>query len=361
MNFEFIEIKIINRIILILLLAIMTACAKIGPDIIQASGNDYNIAIQRTIDEQLLLNLIRLKYHDTPFFLEVNSVSSQFKLNSEASISATLKEQQTPETVGLSGKLNFTEQPTVTYLPLHGNDFIQRLLKPISVDTIILLANSGWSIERVLRLTVDDINGVLNAPNAGGPTPSSVPKFKEFQSIANIFRDLQTNNSIDFFYDREKNTSIIFHDDNQSVKELREKLNLGSHKKLKFLNGKGALNNKNDSIVLSTRSFLGVMYYLSHSVDVPDQDKNSGVVTITYDESGNEFDWSELTSDLFKVKSGENNNNIAISTNYRNTWFYIDDTDLNSKTTFSLLMQLFSLQSGKSDGIAPLLTLPIGQ
>ena len=47
--------KMVNRIILILSLVIMTACAKIGPDIIQASGNDYNIAIQRTIDEQLLL------------------------------------------------------------------------------------------------------------------------------------------------------------------------------------------------------------------------------------------------------------------------------------------------------------------
>ena len=56
---ESIRMKIINYIILIFLLVIMSACAKIGPDIIQASGNDYNIAIQRTIDEQLLLNLIR--------------------------------------------------------------------------------------------------------------------------------------------------------------------------------------------------------------------------------------------------------------------------------------------------------------
>ncbi len=355
------QMKIINRVILIFLVVATTACAKIGPDIIQASGNDYNIAIQRTIDEQLLLNLIRLKYHDTPFFLEVNSVSSQFKLNSEASLSATLKEQQTPETVGLSGKLNFTEQPTVTYLPLHGNDFIQRLLKPISIDTIILLANSGWSIERILRLAVDDINGIPNAPNAGGPTPATVPDFKEFQSIANIFRDLQIENSIDFVYDREKNTSIIFHNNNKSVEKLREKLNLGSHNKFKFLNRKGIVNNKSDSIILSTRSFLGVMYYLSHSVDVPDKDKISGKVTVTYDEYGNEFDWAELTKDLFKIKSGTDNNNIAISTNYRDAWFYIDDSDLNSKTTFSLLMQLFSLQSDKSDGIAPLLTLPIGQ
>ena len=351
----------IKRITLILLLIMVTACARIGPDIIQASGNDYNIAIQRTIDEQLLLNLIRLKYHDSPFFLEVNSVSSQFKLNTETGLSATFKKQETPESVGLSGKLSFTEQPTVTYLPLHGNDFIQRLLKPISLDTILLLANSGWSIERILRLIVDEINGIPNAPNAGGPTPTVIPDFKEFQSIANLFRELQTKNTIKFIYDNDKNISIVFNDDDQVVNLLRKKLKLDKYKKYKLINGNGIVNKDSDAIVLSTRSFLGVMYYLSHSVDVPDKDKTSGRVTITYDEYGNEFDWLELTDNLFKIESGTSNSNIAISTNYRNAWFYIDDSDLNSKTTFSLLMQLFSLQSGKSDGTAPLLTLPIGQ
>ena len=339
----------------------VTACARIGPDIIQASGNDYNIAIQRTIDEQLLLNLIRLKYHDSPFFLEVNSVSSQFKLNTETGLSATFKEQQIPESVGLSGKLNFTEQPTVTYLPLQGNDFIQRLLKPISIDTILLLANSGWSIERILRLIVDDINGVPNAPNAGGPTPTVVPDFREFQSIAYLLRELQTQNAVNFVYDNNKKASLVFNNDDKKVNVLKKKLKLSDSKKYELINGKGLDTVNNESIILSTRSFLGVMYYLSHSVEVPDIDKTSGKVTITYDEFGNEFSWSELTQNLFKIKSTPNNTDIAISTNYRDTWFYIDDRDLDSKTTFSLLMQLFSLQSGKSEGIAPLLTLPIGQ
>lgn len=351
----------IIRIILILLSIMVAACARIGPDIIQASGNDYNIAIQRTIDEQLLLNLIRLKYHDSPFFLEVNSVSSQFKLNTETGLSTTFKEQQIPESVGLSGKLNFTEQPTVTYLPLQGNDFIQRLLKPISVDTILLLANSGWSIERILRLIVDDINGVPNAPNASGPTPTVIPDFKEFQSIAYLLRELQTQNAVNFVYDNNKKASLVFNNDDKKVNVLKKKLKLSDSKKYELINGKGLDTVNNESIILSTRSFLGVMYYLSHSVEVPDIDKTSGKVTITYDKFGNEFSWSELTQNLFKIKSTPNNTDIAISTNYRDTWFYIDDRDLDSKTTFSLLMQLFSLQSGKSEGIAPLLTLPIGQ
>jgi hypothetical protein len=36
-----------------------------------------NSAFQQTNDEQLLLNLVRLRYRDTPAFLEVSSISSQ--------------------------------------------------------------------------------------------------------------------------------------------------------------------------------------------------------------------------------------------------------------------------------------------
>ena len=173
-----------NKIILTFFISQLIGCASIGPDIIQASGNDYNIAIQRTTDEQLLLNLVRLKYRDTPLFLEVNSVSSQFKLFSEAAITANFKKQKTPENIGLSGKLNFTEQPTITYLPLHGDGFIQKLLAPISLETILLLANSGWSVERIIRLAVQNINGIPNAPTASGPTPKMAPEYIDFLSVA---------------------------------------------------------------------------------------------------------------------------------------------------------------------------------
>ena len=345
----------------------LPACARIGPDVIHAGGNDYNIAIQRTSDEQLLLNLIRLKYRDTPFFLEVNSVSSQFKLISEAGLNANFKEQQTPENVGISGKLNFTEQPTVTYLPLHGNDFIQRLLAPVSIDTILLLANSGWSIARILRLTVQSINGIPNAPTASGPTPEIAPVFEEFLSITDLFRRLQNEGALHLVYYKSGNSNqatVIFNDDNRqqsATQTLKKKLNLDDQTRYALLPGTGNTRDKR-SIVLTTRSLLGIMYYLSQSVEVPDKDKISGKVTITHDQSGMEFDWSDLTQGLFRIKSRpQASNKSVIGTNYRGSWFYIDDSDLDSKTTFSLLTQLFSLQSGKAEGITPVLTLPIGQ
>ncbi|UCG16782.1 MAG: hypothetical protein JSV19_01855 [Phycisphaerales bacterium] len=50
----------------------------------------------------------------------------------------------------------------------------------------------------------------------------------------------------------------------------------------------------------------------------------------------------------------------AVAVRYRGYWFYIDDTDLHSKSTFALLRQLFSLPAGQFKGAAPVLTLPVG-
>ena len=51
----------------------------------------------------------------------------------------------------------------------------------------------------------------------------------------------------------------------------------------------------------------------------------------------------------------------AASVWYRGSWFYIDDSDLSSKSTMSLLTQLLALQSAEMQKIVPVLTLPVGK
>ena len=111
----------------------------------------------------MLLNLVRLKYRDTPLFLEIASVSSQFRLATGASASATFTEENPFDSAGIGASVNFTEQPTVTYLPLQGDEIAQRMLSPVSIDNILLLINSGWNVSRVFRLTVQQLNQYPNA------------------------------------------------------------------------------------------------------------------------------------------------------------------------------------------------------
>lgn len=87
-----------------------------------------------------------------------------------------------------------------------------------------------------------------------------------------------------------------------------------------------------------------------------------GKVTHTKTRAGETFDWHKMTGGLMSVQSDDsypNENSVAIK--YRGAWFYIDDSDLPSKSTFSMLGQIFSLQAGKSKSTAPVLTLPVGQ
>ncbi len=361
--------KFTRRLSLLIVTCILCiSCVRLDPDIIQAGSNDYNIAMQSSRDEQMLLNLVRLKYRDTPYFLEASSVSSQFRLSSQAGASANFQSRPIRDTIGLDGNISFVEQPTITYAPLHGNDFVQRLLIPVSLDTIFLLVNSGWSLERVLRLTVEKINGIYNGPTASGPTPADAPIFENFLEVATKLEQLRKLDQIRFAYRQDDDTAqavVTFSSGagaSPLIASLKDMLGLDTDaSQFRMIEGKTD-SYPQDTIVISTRSLLGVLFYLSHSVEVPDADKASGIVTRTLYPDGTEFDWNDLTAGLFRVHSaGTATQYGLIQTSYRGHRFFIDDRDQDTKSTFSLLTQLFSLQAGEAEGLKPVLTIPVGQ
>jgi hypothetical protein len=85
-------------------------------------------------------------------------------------------------------------------------------------------------------------------------------------------------------------------------------------------------------------------------------------VTVTRDAEGRDFDWGLVTGDLFRVRSRRLPPSSAYAaTHYRGSWYYIDDADLDTKSTFAFLMQLFALQAGSIESAGPILTLPVAR
>ncbi len=79
------------------------------------------------------------------------------------------------------------------------------------------------------------------------------------------------------------------------------------------------------------------------------------------DADGKAFDWNEVTGGLFRVHASKSRpKRAAVRVRYRDHWFYIDDADLDTKSTFALLLQLLALQAGEESSGAPVLTLPVG-
>ncbi len=395
-------------------IALQSGCVA-GPTALRASRINYNQAIQETTSEQLLLNLVRLKYRDVPFFLEVSSVSAQFTFNGSLDASVSINENigpnpRNPDVYGISGGVGYAERPTITYAPLQGEDFVERLLSPLSIDTILLLARSGWSLDRVLRMTVQRINDLDNASNASSPTPIVAPTFEEFRQMTHLLRQLQMAGAVQIGYETSETEvsdpiaadSISPRDvidalqsgyrlrrtdqggefvvttttttpvleivqawmTSDEVSELLEMLNLQpgrSRYALTVAAGAPQTAGPYESLAVETRSLMGVLFYLSQAIEAPKSHEKLGWVTRTVDENSERFDWAKVTGDLFQVRyQASRPAHAAVTVRYRGWWFYIDDSELNSKSTFALLSQLFALKAGGAKAEGPVLTLPVG-
>ena len=80
----------IKTVLLAVMLCVTLGCRTVGPTSLQQTHPQYNHAISRSLDEQFLLNLVRLKYRDNPYFLGVASVTTQQSVESDVSASVKL-------------------------------------------------------------------------------------------------------------------------------------------------------------------------------------------------------------------------------------------------------------------------------
>ena len=346
----------------------LTGCTQIGPSRIQESRFDYNEAAIRTWNEQLLLNLVRLRYRDTPFFLEVNSITTNCKFRADAGFGAEIDlRKDDGEILEPSLGAAFEENPTITYSPLQGEKFAKQLMSRIPLEIILLLGNSGWGTDRILRVCVQAVNKITNATSAAGPTPVKQPDYEQFLQLSKLFREAQAKKLLAAGVSKktgEREVILLIRQDagdDPTIKELRRMLGL-KRTDLRIPLNNNPAQIEDDDITFITRSLMGVLFYLSQGVEAPIQDREEGKVTVTKStESDQPFDWNEMMGDLFHVRaSSEKPSNAFTRVNYRDKWFYIADDDLTSKSTFMLLAQLFWLQAGDIRNLEPTLTIPVG-
>ena len=336
---------------LITLIILMSyGCAKYGPNHIKSERSSYNQAIQKTNNEQLILNLVRLKYRDNPLFMEVSNLASQFTIQNK--IGLTSKLQAEAKGIFIPGSdVYIEESPTISYSPLHGESFVKGVLTAVSLKTVVLLFHSGWSVERIFKVCIQRLGNLKNAPSASGPTPKVAPNTDQFFMAVRFLRAIQIKGGLNMSY-RINNgveelviTILDKYKDTESVLKFASAIN-ASVGSTNFVFSSPNSNSK-QAMKIVTRSLLGIMFYLSQGVEIPNRDILDGKVTLTKKVNGDNFDWKEITGDLMSIKNSliaPDDSEVAIY--YRDYWFYINDSDLVSKSTFSLLSQVYSLQAG---------------
>ncbi len=388
---------------------LLTGC--FGPTTIRQTRIRYNEAIVRTNDEELLLNLVRLRYNEHPSFLPVSGLNAQFELNGGAQYRGG-SERGALDNFG-QGLLSYADRPTITFAPQRPPQLTLALLSEVSLETLYLFSRQGGDIDRVLRLFVRTMNGIDNAPTAGGPIPPEPPAFAEFRAVADRFQRLQgrglavltTEDRVDDLPD----AVIVDGLDAKALVEIKKAgygvrpegaapgYRLTQTKPVRVLQvhpkaagepeildleatlrlvpyqtsypveeaPQGQLlavpgDGPRTKLVVTNRSILEVMYLLSKTVEVPEEHARRGVARFTINPDGSPFDWRMVSGDLFHVCVAKHRPTSAfVAVRYRDHWYYIDDRDQSSKTSLNLFNELLRLQKIGSVEGQPVLSLPL--
>lgn len=354
----------------------LTGCGTLGPSMAQRVQRPYNEALAYSWKEQLLLNLVRLRYREDPYFIEVTGISSSYTLNMGASAEIKWPHAHRHQNL-IGGTIGYAENPIISYEPLQGEKYVKRLLGQIPMKLVFDLANSGWSIDRVLKICVQEINGIPNAISAGCPTPDFLPPYEQFHFLARNLRTLQLANLLKVDTDPNHCKTDLESLVDPGDKDLYFKMICNGTQEVAIRDVCAALNLKEacerykftgnllktdspELIKLKTRTFMGVLYYLSQGVQVPQEHIDAGLVPLTCDANGNPIDWADIVGDEMRIQvSPTQPLCAAIAVCYRGYWYYIDDRDLSSKSSFMLLSKLFNVTAESGSHSAPQLTIPI--
>src|SRR4029434_2870524 len=113
-----------QQALLLLIVFGITGCASIGPGTMTRDRFDYSSAVAEAWKRQILLHLVKIRYGDTPVFLDVGQIVSGYTVEGTLSASGTIFSTSgvvpgVPDnSVSLGAQGRYTDRPTITYAPL---------------------------------------------------------------------------------------------------------------------------------------------------------------------------------------------------------------------------------------------------
>lgn len=335
------------RAAIVCLFALAAAgCSTIGAQRVGIDRDDYTERLRASEKEQLLSNIVAMRYGDAPLFLSVSSVISQYTRESSGGMNFKLSPPSDSETGGVSGAVLLRESPTVTYMPLSGERFTRSLLSPMPPGSLLAMMEAGWAGDYLLRISVRSINGVRNTSRAELFAQAGDP---EFETVAAAMRRLQGSGALTVrLHEMEHGVSgvaqvspVLSDLQRADIERLKTLLGLkfdGAEVKVVF----AARPTAPGELAISTRSMFEVLGEMSQGVDLTGEEQFSA-------------------DGLVRVHSGPRRPAQAhVAIQHRGRWFWIAADDVRSKQVFLLVQVMLSLSDEANAARAPLVTIPAG-
>ena len=192
----------IRRIVLIFcgfVLGVTSCGCAFGPRVLEKTHGRYQESVRQVDEEQLLRNIVHLRYSEVPLALNVSSIATQYELAGAAEARPFFL---APNPNGKNMFRTFTSimpdlevsganRPTITLVPGDNSETIQRFLTPVPTETLLFLTETSWPVAVILRLWVERLNGVPNAVTASGPARGIISDYQRFRRLVELFQYAQ--------------------------------------------------------------------------------------------------------------------------------------------------------------------------
>jgi len=348
---------------LLAILPLLPGCA-LGPDSIKHDRFDYTETLSSSWKQQMLINMVKLRYGDTPVFLDVVSVISQYSIETTADLRFTwvhpVASVGDSKSTGASAR--YTDKPTITYSPLSGERFARSIMKPIPPPALLSLIQAGYPIDLVLRACTQSVNGIRNRYGGLARSRQADP---EFYPLLERLRRMQNSGALSLRVEKTgENEGVLMTfrgkvdaDLEKDIAEVRKTLNLDPNAR-EFKISYGAIAANDKEVAILSRSMLEIIIDLGSNIAVPPQHVAEKRTAPTMPPEN--LNGAEIPPLIRITSSSHKPDDSFVAVPYKDHWYWIDDRDVRSKAVFSFLMFVFSLTETQGKEGAPIVTIPAG-
>lgn len=185
--------------VLLLVVLAGAGCALIPPRKLPMDRRNYLEAVCTSWKEQLLTNLIKLRYGDALTTLEMTSINTTYALDSNVTANYPIAWDPLHSTypqgnwvdgfrniVTLGGQAIYQDHPSISYTPIRGDALAKTMIEPINPRKVLKSLQTGWLADYIFPCCVKAINDLRNRSSSG-----SIKADPNFFDLVELFQYLK--------------------------------------------------------------------------------------------------------------------------------------------------------------------------